>query len=54
MAEAQKRAHRHPKYKTSYRIKNWSEYEKFLDLWKDDDLRNETERRLVSLKKSLE
>jgi hypothetical protein len=27
MAEAHKRAHRHPKYKTSYRIKNWQEYE---------------------------
>ena len=37
MAEAHKRAYRHPKYKTSYRIKNWSEYEKFLDLWKDAD-----------------
>ena len=28
MAEAHKRAYRHPKYKTSYRIKNWPEYEK--------------------------
>ncbi len=27
MAEAHKRAYRHPKYKTSYRIMNWSEYE---------------------------
>lgn len=30
MAEAHKRAHRHPKYKTSYRVKNWPEYEKSL------------------------
>jgi len=30
MAEAHKRAYRHPKYKTSYRIKNWTEYEKSL------------------------
>ena len=30
MAEAHKRAYRHPKYKTSYRIKNWSEYEESL------------------------
>jgi hypothetical protein len=30
MAEAHKRAYRHPKYKTSYRIKNWPEYEKSL------------------------
>jgi hypothetical protein len=30
MAEAHKRVYRHPKYKTSYRIKNWSEYEKSL------------------------
>ena len=30
MPEARKRAYRHPKYKTSYRIKNWSEYEKSL------------------------
>jgi len=30
MAEAHKRAYRHPKYKTSFRIKNWSEYEKSL------------------------
>ncbi len=37
MAEAHKRAYRHPKYKTSYRIKNWSEYEKFLDFWKVSD-----------------
>lgn len=28
MPEAHKRTYRHPKYKTSYRIKNWSEYEK--------------------------
>lgn len=37
MAEAHKRAYRYPKYKASYRIKNWSENEKFLDLWKDAD-----------------
>ena len=30
MAEAHKRAYRHPKYKMSYRIKNWPEYEKSL------------------------
>ena len=30
MPEAHKRAYRHPKYKTSYRIKNWSKYEKSL------------------------
>ncbi len=30
MAEAHKRAYRHPKYKTSYRIKNWLEYKKSL------------------------
>lgn len=30
MVEAHKRAYRHPKYKTSYRIKNWPEYEKSL------------------------
>ncbi len=30
MAEAHKRAYRHPKYKTSYRLKNWPEYEKSL------------------------
>jgi hypothetical protein len=30
MAEAHKRTYRHPKYKTSYRIKNWSEYKKSL------------------------
>lgn len=30
MTEAHKRAYRHPKYKTSYRIKNWSEYEQSL------------------------
>ena len=41
------------------RSKTWKgnaieHYEKFLDLWKDADLRNETERRLASLKKSLE
>ena len=30
MAEAHKRAYRHPKYKTSYRIKNWPEYEQSL------------------------
>jgi len=30
MVEAHKRAYRHPKYKTSYRVKNWSEYEQSL------------------------
>ncbi len=30
MPEAHKRVLRHPKYKTSYRIKNWSEYEQSL------------------------
>jgi hypothetical protein len=30
MAEAHKRVFRHPKYKKSYRIKNWSEYERSL------------------------
>ena len=30
LPEARKIAYRHPKYKTSYRIKNWSEYEKSL------------------------
>jgi hypothetical protein len=30
MAEAHKRAYRHPKYKTSYRVKNWPEYEQSL------------------------
>ncbi len=30
MPKAHKRAYRHPKYKTSYRIKNWSEYEQSL------------------------
>ncbi len=30
MAEAHKKAYRHTKYKTSYRTKNWSEYEKSL------------------------
>jgi hypothetical protein len=30
MAEAHKRAYRHPKYKTSYRVKNWQVYEKSL------------------------
>ena len=30
MPEAHKRAYRHPKYKTSYRVRNWPEYEKSL------------------------
>ena len=30
MSEPHKRAYRHPKYKTSYRVKNWPEYEKSL------------------------
>jgi len=30
MTEPQKRARRHPKYKTQYRVRNWPEYEKAL------------------------
>jgi hypothetical protein len=30
MTEAHKRANRHPKYKTAYRVKNWREYDKEL------------------------
>jgi hypothetical protein len=30
MPEAHKRAYRHPKYKTAYRVKNWAEYDKAL------------------------
>ena len=30
MTEPHKRANRHPKYKTAYRLKNWSEYDKAL------------------------
>jgi hypothetical protein len=30
MPEAHKRAYRHPKYKTFYRVKNWPEYEESL------------------------
>jgi hypothetical protein len=30
MAEPHKRANRHPKYKTAYRVKNWAEYDKAL------------------------
>jgi hypothetical protein len=30
MTEAHKRPYRHPKYKTSYRVKNWREYDKAL------------------------
>ena len=30
MAEAHKRAYRHPKFKTSYRVKNWPKYEQSL------------------------
>ncbi len=30
MPEAHKRAYRHPKYKTSYRVKNWPKYERSL------------------------
>jgi hypothetical protein len=30
MTEPHKRAHRHPKYKTAYRVKNWAEYDKAL------------------------
>jgi hypothetical protein len=30
MTEPHKRAHRHPKYKTAYHVKNWAEYDKAL------------------------
>jgi len=30
MTEPHKRAHRHPKYKTTYRVKNWPDYDKSL------------------------
>ncbi len=30
MTEPQKRARRHPKYKTQYRVRNWPEYDKAL------------------------
>jgi hypothetical protein len=30
MTEPHKRANRHPKYKTAYRVKNWAEYDKAL------------------------
>jgi hypothetical protein len=30
MTEPHKRPHRHPKYKTAYRVKNWAEYDKAL------------------------
>src|SRR5215470_13699204 len=30
MTEPHKRPHRHPKYKTAYRVKNWREYDKSL------------------------
>lgn len=30
MPEAHKRAHRHPKYKTAYRVNNWPEYDRAL------------------------
>jgi hypothetical protein len=30
MTEPHKRAHRHPQYKTVYRVKNWHEYDKSL------------------------
>ena len=30
MTEAHKRANRHPKYTTAYRVKNWREYEQSL------------------------
>jgi hypothetical protein len=30
MTEPHKRAHRHPKYTTAYRVKNWAEYDKAL------------------------
>ncbi len=43
MTEPHKRANRHPKYKTAYRIKNWAEYDKALrdrgdiTLWMSQD-----------------
>jgi hypothetical protein len=30
MTEPHKRPHRHPKYKTAYRVKNWREYDQSL------------------------
>jgi DDE family transposase len=30
MTEPHKRAYRHPKYKTAYRVKNWADYDKSL------------------------
>src|ERR687896_67196 len=30
MTEPHKRSHRHPKYKTTYRMKNWREYDQAL------------------------
>jgi Transposase DDE domain len=30
MPESHKRPHRHPKYKTAYRVKNWRQYDKAL------------------------
>jgi hypothetical protein len=30
MTEPHKRAYRHPKYKTAYRVKNWPDYDKSL------------------------
>jgi hypothetical protein len=30
MTEPHKRSHRHPKYKTAYRVKNWHEYDQTL------------------------
>lgn len=30
MIEPHKRSHRHPKYKTAYRVKNWHEYDQAL------------------------
>ena len=30
MTEPQKRPHRHPKYKTAYRLKNWRQYDQSL------------------------
>jgi hypothetical protein len=34
MYEVQELTYRHPKYKTAYRVKNWPEYEKSLQLQK--------------------
>ena len=33
MSEPHKRTYKHPKFKASYRVENWSEYEKSLRAW---------------------